>query len=69
MNEFKTIQKKFKCDLTNKIATIDCTYQAVSGIGSDEVSYVPSKRKCQTDRQCAVSGLYDNCPLKGIPFE
>lgn len=69
MNEFKTIPKQFKCSLANKTVIVDCTYQAVSGMGSDEISYVPSKRKCRTDQQCAVAGLYDNCPLKGTPFE
>ena len=51
MNEFKTKTKQFKCSLTNKIALIDCTYQVVSGMGSDEVSEVLLKRKCRTDQQ------------------
>lgn len=69
MEVLKIVPKPFKCSLTNKTATIDYTYQAVSGTGSDDVSYIFSKRKCQTDRQCALAGLYEKCPLKDTPSE
>lgn len=69
MNEFKNVPKQFKCSLTNKTVIVDCTYQTVSGMGSDEVSDVLLKRRCRTNQQCALAGQYDNCPLKGVPFE
>lgn len=64
----KTIAKNFNCTLINKPVVVNLTYQDTGGLGSNE-DLVLVKRDCQRVRQCALSGLYEKCPLKVLPFE
>ena len=68
MENIKVVAKQFACALTKQTVIVECTYQPASETGSDKVIYLPHSRRCQNIQQCARSGLYEKCSLKGSPF-
>jgi hypothetical protein len=56
---------KIHCQTTQKIAIVEITYFETGGLGSSEASgSVISKRRCLSEKECFLNGIYDQCLLR-----
>ena len=61
----KTRPRTIPCKLKKEPVTVNITYQVEDILGGDTIEAL-STIECQHQRECSLSGLYDNCPLKEV---